>query len=112
VAGDVLGPTEGGEVSILGFADPPLDRKKGIVCAARKGRNEFHVPLVGLQVKKENPKVPKTIERFFKKHGVTRVGMSDGNMGCPHEEGKDFPEGGDGPFCPWWKGKQGSGAKE
>ena len=34
--------------------------------------------------------------------------MSDGNMGCPHEEGKDFPGGEDCPFCPFWKGKQGS----
>jgi hypothetical protein len=59
-----------------------------------------------------NPKVQKEIEQFFKKHGITRVGISDGNMGCPHEEGKDFPVGGDCPFCPWWKGKQGSGAKE
>ena len=55
-----------------------------------------------------NPKVQREIERFFKKHGVTRVGMSAGNMGCPHEEGKDFPVGGDCPFCPYWKGKQGS----
>jgi len=180
-----LGPSEGGEVSVLGFADPQLGREEGIVCEARKGKNEFHVPLAGLQVKEDNPnhqyvedytywlwevqdyeeeddaedapyvvgtivyygpddktttkivagvvkeeeaepiikrwvasdvttnpKVQKEIERFFKKHGVTRVGMSDGNMGCPHEEGKDFPEGGDCPFCPWWKGKQGSGAKE
>jgi hypothetical protein len=34
--------------------------------------------------------------------------MSDGNMGCPHEEGEDFPEGGDCPFRPFWRGKQGS----
>jgi len=59
-----------------------------------------------------NPKVQKEITRFFKKYGVTQVGMSDGNMGCPHEEGEDFPVGGDCPFCPWWKGKQGSRAKE
>ena len=59
-----------------------------------------------------SPKVQKEIDRFFKKHGVHRVGMSPGNIGCPHEEGKDFPLGGDCPFCPWWKGKQGSGAKE
>ena len=31
--------------------------------------------------------------------GVKSVAMSDGNMGCPHEEGKDFPEGEDCPFC-------------
>ena len=58
-----------------------------------------------------NPKVEKQIDRFFKKYGVTKVAMSEGNMGCPHEEGKDFPVGGDCPFCPFWKGKQGSGAK-
>ena len=59
-----------------------------------------------------NPNVQKEIDRFFKKHGVTRVGMSAGNIGCPHEEGEDFPLGGDCPFCPYWKRKQGSGAKE
>jgi hypothetical protein len=59
-----------------------------------------------------NPKVATEIDRFFKKHGVKKVGMSEGNMGCPHEEGEDFPNGSDCPFCPWWKGKQGSGAKE
>jgi hypothetical protein len=60
----------------------------------------------------ENPKVQREMDRFFKKHGVETVGMSDGNMGCPHEEGKDFPVGGDCPLCPWWKGKQGSGARK
>jgi hypothetical protein len=59
-----------------------------------------------------NPKVRKEIDRFFKKYGVKQVAMTDGNLGCPHEEGEDFPDGGDCPFCPWWKGKQGSGAKE
>lgn len=57
-----------------------------------------------------NRKARKEIDKFFKKHGVKKVGVSDGNMGCPHEEGKDFPHGGDCPFCPWWKGKQGIGA--
>ena len=33
-------------------------------------------------------------------------------MGCPHEEGEDFPEGEDCPFCPFWKGKQGSNRRE
>ena len=59
-----------------------------------------------------DPKVQTEIDRFFKKHGVRHVGMSPGNIGCPHEEGEDFPVGGDCPFCPWWRGKQGSGAKE
>ena len=60
----------------------------------------------------DNPKVQREMDKFFKKHGVTTVGMSDGNIGCPHEEGEDFPVGENCPFCPWWKGKQGSAAKE
>lgn len=59
-----------------------------------------------------NPKVQQEMDRFFKKHGVEKVGMSEGNMGCPHEEGEDFPVGEDCPFCPFWKGKQGSARQE
>jgi hypothetical protein len=59
-----------------------------------------------------NPKVQKEMQAFFKKHGVKSVAISDGNLGCPHEEGEDFPVGEDCPFCPFWKGKQGSNQKE
>ncbi len=55
-----------------------------------------------------NPKVKREMDAFFKKHAVSAISASDGNMGCPHEEGKDFPEGEDCPFCPFWEGKQGS----
>jgi hypothetical protein len=55
-----------------------------------------------------NPKIEREIKEFFEKHGVKSVAASAGNMGCPHEEGEDFPEGEDCPFCPFWAGKQGS----
>jgi hypothetical protein len=58
-----------------------------------------------------NPKIQRQVQEFFKEHGVKSVAMSEGNMGCPHEEGEDFPEGGDCPFCPFWRGKQGSNSK-
>jgi hypothetical protein len=57
-----------------------------------------------------NPKIQQEIREFFLHHGVKQVAMSQGNMGCPHEEGEDFPEGEDCPFCPFWKGKQGGRA--
>jgi SEC-C motif len=57
-----------------------------------------------------NPKIQREIQDFFREHGVKSIAMSDGNMGCPHEEGPDFPTGEDCPFCPFWKGKQGSKA--
>ena len=60
----------------------------------------------------ENPKVQREMQEFFTEHGVKSVTMSEGNMGCPHEEGLDFPQGGDCPFCPFWKEKQGSRRRE
>jgi hypothetical protein len=59
-----------------------------------------------------NPKVQNEMKAFFEKHGVKSVVMTDGNMGCPHEEGQDYPHDEDCPFCPFWKGKQGSNQKE
>ena len=59
-----------------------------------------------------NPKVQQELKDFFLQHGVGQVAMTEGNMGCPHEEGEDFPHGEDCPFCPFWKGKQGSSAGE
>ena len=58
-----------------------------------------------------NSKVQQEMKDFFLQHGVKSVAMSRGNMGCQHEEGLDFPHGEDCPFCPYWKGKQGSRAK-
>lgn len=57
-------------------------------------------------------KVRRELIEFLEKHGVRALAAMDRNIGCPHEEGSDFPEGGDCPFCPFWKGKQGSGAPE
>jgi hypothetical protein len=59
-----------------------------------------------------NPKAQQELKAFFLQHGVKQVTMVKGNMGCPHEEGEDFPNGEDCPFCPFWKGKQGSNRRE
>jgi hypothetical protein len=89
------------------------DDKTTTKIAASVIKNEGAEPILKRWVSsnvKDNPKVQREIREFFKKHNVKSVVATDGNMGCPHEEGKDFPVGGDCPFCPYWKGKQGSGA--
>jgi hypothetical protein len=55
----------------------------------------------------QNPKVARQIEAHLAEHGVREVVMTDGPIGCPHEEGVDFPEGQECPYCPFWRGKQG-----
>lgn len=54
-----------------------------------------------------NPQVIAELGRFFKDYGVTRVVMTKGIVGCPHEAGIDYPLGEECPFCPFWRGKQG-----
>ena len=51
-------------------------------------------------------KLQREMHEFFQEHGVKSVTIDSGNRACAHEEGKDFPAGGDCPDCPWWKGKQ------
>lgn len=50
-----IGPGRAGKVEVVGFADPPLDPKAGIVCDARRGKEEFQMPLVGLGVDEDDP---------------------------------------------------------
>jgi hypothetical protein len=59
-----------------------------------------------------SPKVQREIKEFFEEHGVKSIAMSEGNMGCLHEEGEDFPDGEDCPLCPFWAGKQGSNRRD
>jgi hypothetical protein len=99
-----------GTVALYG-PDDKLTTKlvAAVVFSGREGDSVLE-RFVGTGVK-EDPKVVERIKQLFAKHNVKRVVMTDGNLGCPHEEGEDFPRGGDCPFCPFWKGKQGSGAK-
>ena len=46
------------------------------------------------------------IKAFIQEHKAKSVVITDGVIGCPHEEGIDYPRGEDCPFCPFWKGKQ------
>jgi len=42
---------------------------------------------------------------FIKSHEVKSVVVTDGIIGCPHEEGVDYPEGKSCPECPYWAGR-------
>ena len=40
--------------------------------------------------------------KFVRAHGAKSVAMVDRVIGCPHEEGTDYPEGSVCPRCPFW----------
>ena len=52
-----------------------------------------------------DPAINQEIVTFIEQHGARSVGMADRIIGCPHEEGIDYPLGQDCPQCPYWAGR-------
>ena len=49
-----------------------------------------------------DPEIKVKIVSFLEQHEVHRVAMVDRIIGCPHEEGIDYPENEKCPHCPFW----------
>jgi len=49
-----------------------------------------------------DPGIAREILEFIRRHGVSSVVMADRIIGCPHEEGIDYPDGEVCPQCPFW----------
>lgn len=52
-----------------------------------------------------DPGIGESILEFIERHGAKSVVMTDGLIGCPHEEGTDYPVGESCPRCPYWAGR-------
>jgi hypothetical protein len=46
--------------------------------------------------------IARQITDFIETRGAKSVVVGDRIIGCPHEEGTDYPEGGICPRCPFW----------
>jgi hypothetical protein len=53
-----------------------------------------------------NEAVNEEVLAFIKRKRAKRVVMTGGIMGCPHEEGIDYPEGEVCPQCPYWANRE------
>ncbi|MDQ7839458.1 MAG: hypothetical protein RDU83_00345 [bacterium] len=51
---------------------------------------------------RSDPAIGREILAFIERHGTKTVVMTDRIIGCPHEEGVDYPEGQPCPKCPFW----------
>lgn len=51
---------------------------------------------------RSDPAIGVEILHFIEARGVKSVVMADRIIGCPHEEGTDYPEGQVCPQCPFW----------
>ena len=51
---------------------------------------------------RNDAEVAQQILAFLEQHQAKSVTMVDRILGCPHEEGIDYPEGEICPYCPFW----------
>jgi hypothetical protein len=51
---------------------------------------------------REDPFVGEKVMAFVEKHEALSVVVAEEILGCPHEEGSDYPEGEACPACPYW----------
>lgn len=49
-----------------------------------------------------DPTIGDEVLKFTEAHGVKSIVMADRIIGCPHEEGIDYPDGQVCPQCPFW----------
>ena len=47
--------------------------------------------------------IQRAILSRIQEHSIVSVIMSENLFGCPHEEGKDYPDGEACALCPYWK---------
>jgi len=52
-----------------------------------------------------DPVIQEQILEVIRKHSARSVVTTGGLLGCPHEEGIDYPEGKSCPMCPYWAGR-------
>jgi hypothetical protein len=56
-----------------------------------------------------DPAIATEILQFVRDHGAKSIIATDRIIGCPHEEGIDYPEGEVCPQCPFWAHRDRSG---
>jgi hypothetical protein len=53
---------------------------------------------------RHDPTLAASVADFLREYGVRHTVTSDRIMGCPHQEGIDYPMGRNCPRCPFWAG--------
>jgi hypothetical protein len=54
---------------------------------------------------RKDPTISAEVAAFLRRHGVKQASAFDRIIGCPHEEGVDYPLGETCPQCPFWQNR-------
>jgi hypothetical protein len=89
-----------GTVSYFGPNDQEVTKISVVITLSTGSQisNEWHGENIAI-----DPSVAREIGKFLQANGVEQVLMTDGIVGCAHEEGVDYPQGENCPHCPYWQ---------
>ena len=77
----------------------------GILVAQDSGPLEMHRWFLEDGDARSDAKIGAEIASYLGEPGVRSIAITDGIIGCPHEEGIDYPLGEACPRCPFWAGR-------
>lgn len=100
---------QGYPIATIAFYGPTAELATKVVVGIFKEKHSDADPLQkwfsGDSDIRSNEDFGEELVAFIKSHGVKSVVVTDGIIGCPHEEGIDYPEGKSCPECPYWAGR-------
>lgn len=96
-------------VATVAFYGPTADFASKVVAAIVAGEGCAPDPLIRWFSEdsdvRTDPDIGEQVIALLTAHGARSVVMTDGIIGCPHEEGVDYPNGASCPQCPYWAGR-------
>jgi len=96
-------------VATIAFYGPTAESATKVVVAIFRGENQDPDPLERWSSEESDVRsdeaIGEKIIAFLQAHAPKSVAMVDRIIGCPHEEGIDYPEGKSCPQCPYWAGR-------
>jgi hypothetical protein len=96
-------------IATVAFYGPDADRASKVAVGIVRAEGAHAQPLEhwfshDLDARVD-PAIGQEILAFLTQHGARSVVLSPGIIGCPHEEGVDYPSGVSCPQCPYWHGR-------
>jgi hypothetical protein len=99
---------KGYPMATIAFYGPTNKRASKLVCSIIKSEGAEPDPMKKWVSDKDLRKSETTLKEvliFIEDNNARSIGMIDAIIGCPHEEGIDYPEGEVCPECKYWKGR-------
>jgi len=95
-------------VATIGFYGPDDSTASKVAVGIIAGENEEALALERWFSNdtdiRNSPEIGEEIQEFIERHEVKSVVMTDGIIGCPHEEGVDY-QGSTCPECQFWSNR-------